>query len=411
MTNTEKAGLRSQIFSLSVIVAALGYFVDIYDLILFGIVRVASLKAIGVAPSEILNQGIYLLNMQMAGMLLGGFFWGAIGDKKGRLKILFGSIFLYSTANIANSYVSSLGGYAMWRFVAGIGLAGELGAGVTLVLESLPRGLRGYGTMIVATVGVLGAVLADLIAKTFDWRAAYLIGGCLGIVLLIMRIGVYESGMFKQIESSAIRKGNFFMLFANKLRFFKYVKSVLIGLPIWFCIGIMVILSPEFAKAMNVSGAISGGDAVTACYIGLAFGDFISGFLSQYLHSRKKVVLLFLSLASAAVAGYFMLTGVSSAIFYTFCGFIGFAVGYWAIFITVAAEQFGTNIRATVASTVPNIIRGSLIPITYVFQFARGYMGILNAGAVVGALCLMIAFYAYYHLEETFDKNLDYVED
>ncbi|MBF0592393.1 MAG: MFS transporter [Nitrospirae bacterium] len=406
----ERVSFSRDILSVPVIVAALGYFVDIYDLILFGIVRVQSLKAIGVQASEILNQGIFLFNMQMAGMLLGGFLWGILGDKKGRVKILFGSIFLYSVSNIANGFVDSIEGYALWRFVAGIGLAGELGAGVTLVLENLPRGARGYGTMIVATVGVSGAILANYIAKAFHWRMAYFIGGGLGMALLIMRIGVYESGMYKHIESSDISKGNFLILFNDKRRFFKYMKSILIGLPIWFCVGILIILSPEFARAMNVSGTVSAGEAVMYCYMGLVLGDFGSGFLSQYLRSRRKVVLLFLILSSVAIMGYFTLGGVSSALFYTFCGFIGFAVGYWAIFITIAAEQFGTNIRATVASTVPNFIRGMVIPITSAFQFARKYIGILNAGAVVGILCMMIAFYAYYRLEETFDKDLDYVE-
>ncbi|KJU87097.1 major facilitator transporter [Candidatus Magnetobacterium bavaricum] len=410
MKDLEGVRLSRGILSVPVIVAALGYFVDIYDLILFGIVRVQSLKAIGVQSADIMDTGIFLLDMQMAGMLLGGFLWGVLGDKKGRVKILFGSIIVYSVANIANGFVDSVGGYAFWRFVAGIGLAGELGAGVTLVLETLPRQLRGYGTMIVATVGVSGAILGNYIAKTFDWRVAYFIGGGLGMALLIMRIGVYESGMYKQIEASNISKGNILMLFNNKQRFFKYIKAILIGLPIWFCVGILIILSPEFARAMNVVGTVSAGDAVMSCYIGLVLGDLASGVLSQYLRSRKKVVLLFLGLSTIAVTGYFMLGGVSSQVFYTFCGFIGFAVGYWAVFITTAAEQFGTNIRATVASTVPNVVRGMVIPITAAFQFATQYTGILSAGALVGVLCLSIAFYANYHLEETFDKDLDYVE-
>ncbi|MBF0607679.1 MAG: MFS transporter [Candidatus Magnetobacterium sp. LHC-1] len=406
----QSGSFTSGIVSVPVVVAALGYFVDIYDLILFGIVRVQSLKAIGVQGADIMSTGIFLLNMQMAGMLLGGVLWGILGDKKGRVKILFGSIVVYSIANIANGFVESVEGYALWRFIAGIGLAGELGAGVTLVLETLPRQLRGYGTMIVATVGVSGAILGNYIAKTFDWRVAYFTGGALGMALLVMRLGVYESGMYKQIESSNISKGNFFFLFTDRRRFFKYVKAILIGLPIWFCVGILIILSPEFARAMNVTGVVSAGEAVMACYMGLVLGDFASGALSQFLRSRKKVVLLFLVLSTIAVGGYFMLDGVSVSVFYTFCGFIGFAVGYWAVFITTAAEQFGTNIRATVASTVPNFIRGMVIPITAVFQFAKHYMGILSAGAVVGGLCLFIAFYANYHIEETFDKDLDYVE-
>lgn len=407
----ERVSFSRDLLSIPVIVAALGYFVDIYDLILFSIVRVQSLKSIGLAGQDILDKGVFLLNMQMAGMLLGGILWGILGDKKGRVKILFGSIFLYSIANIANGFVDSIQSYAVWRFIAGIGLAGELGAGVTLVLENLPKHSRGYGTMIVATVGVSGAILANCIAKYFDWRIAYFIGGGLGMLLLIMRISVYESGMYKQIEEKDISRGNLFMLFTNKKRFFKYMNSILIGLPIWFCVGILITFSPEFAKTMNISGTINAGEAVMFCYIGLVFGDFISGFLSQYFQSRKKIVLMFLVLSSISIALYFMLHGASSSFFYLACGIIGFAVGYWAIFITIAAEQFGTNIRATVASTVPNFIRGTVIPITFLFQVTKKHFGILNAGAMVGALCMLIAFYALYRLEETFHKDLNYIEE
>lgn len=406
----EKIGFSKDVFSVPVIVAALGYFVDIYDLILFSIVRVQSLKSIGITGQEILDKGVFLLNMQMAGMLLGGILWGILGDKKGRVRILFGSIFLYSIANIANGFIDSIESYALWRFIAGIGLAGELGAGVTLVLESLPKHLRGYGTMIVASVGVSGAILANYIAKYFDWRVAYFIGGGLGMLLLIMRIGVYESGMYKQIEKKDVSKGNFFMLFNNKMRFFKYIRSILIGIPIWFCVGILITFSPEFAKAMNILGSINAGDAVMFCYIGLVFGDFMSGYLSQLFKSRKKVVLLFLVLCALSIISYFMLYGVSATLFYFVCGAIGFTVGYWAVFITISAEQFGTNIRATVASTVPNFIRGTVIPITFLFQLLRKNLGILNAGALVGALCIIIALYSLYHLEETFHKDLNYIE-
>ena len=287
----------------------------------------------------------------------------------------------------------------------------SLEQGVTLVLENLPKHSRGYGTMIVATVGVSGAILANYIAKHFDWRIAYFIGGGLGMLLLIMRISVYESGMYKQIEERDISRGNLFMLFTNRRRFFKYMNSILIGLPIWFCVGMLITFSPEFAKTMNISGAINAGEAVMFCYIGLVFGDFISGVLSQYFQSRKKIVLMFLILSSISIALYFMLRGASSSLFYSACGIIGFAVGYWAIFITIAAEQFGTNIRATVASTVPNFIRGTVIPITFLFQITKKYFGILNAGAMVGILCMLIAFCALYRLEETFHKDLNYIEE
>jgi putative MFS transporter len=399
------------VISVPVIVAALGYFVDIYDLILFSIVRVQSLRAIGLDGQELLDKGVFLLNMQMAGMLTGGIIWGILGDKKGRVKILFGSIFLYSVANAANGFVTSVGSYAFWRFIAGIGLAGELGAGVTLVLEKLPSNVRGYGTMVVATVGVTGAILANFVAKHFDWRAAYFIGGGLGLLLLFLRISVYESHMFRSMEEQGISRGDFVSLFTNKDRFFKYLHSILIGLPIWYCVGILITFSPEFAKALSVSGPVSAGESVMFCYLGLVFGDFGSGFLSQYFKSRKKIVLLFLLLSAFVVAVYFRLNNVAPSRFYLWCFAMGFSVGYWAVFVTIAAEQFGTNLRATVASTVPNFIRGTVIPITFLFKIAKDHLGILTAGAVVGMVCLLIAFNSLYRLEETFHKDLDFVEE
>ncbi len=405
------AGVLKGILTIPVIVASLGYFVDIYDLILFSIVRVSSLKSLGLQGQELLDQGVFLLNMQMGGMLLGGILWGILGDKKGRVKILFGSIFLYSVANIANGYVNTIGTYAVWRFIAGIGLAGELGAGVTLVLENLPKDTRGYGTMVVATVGVTGAILANLIAKHFEWRMAYFMGGGLGLLLLIMRIGVFESGMYREIADRSISKGDFFSLFTRRAHFLKYMKSILIGLPIWFAVGILITFSPEFGKALAVTGPVNAGEAVMFCYLGLVFGDFASGFLSQYFGSRKKVVSLFQVLTVIAITVYFMLRRVSPALFYAQCMAIGLAVGYWAIFITIAAEQFGTNLRATVASTVPNFIRGMVIPITFSFQFAKERLGIIQGAAAVGVICLAISFYALYHLEETFHKDLNYIEE
>jgi putative MFS transporter len=416
MEKTEAVAVSSgvalrDLLTIPVIVASLGYFVDIYDLILFSIVRIPSLRAIGLQGKELLDQGVFLLNMQMGGMLIGGILWGILGDRKGRLKILFGSIFIYSAANIANGFVGSVAGYAAWRFVAGVGLAGELGAGITLVLENLPRSSRGYGTMIVASVGVTGAILANFVANHFDWRAAYFIGGGLGLLLLLMRIGAFESGMYKEIERMEVSKGDFISLFTQRRRFFKYLKSILIGLPIWFAVGILITFSPEFARSLGVTGQINAGEAVMSCYLGLVFGDFVSGFLSQYFGSRKRIVLLFQFLTLAAVGAYFMRRGVSPALFYLHCGIIGFAVGYWAIFVTIAAEQFGTNLRATVASTVPNFIRGTVIPITFAFQFLRGRVGIVHSAAIVGAVCLAISFCALNGLEETFDKDLDYIEE
>ena len=404
-------GVWRQVFCLPVIVAALGYFVDIYDLVLFSIVRVPSLKGIGLSGQELIDKGVFLLNMQMAGMLLGGILWGILGDRKGRLKIMFGSIAIYSLANLGNGLVTSVEAYATLRFLAGVGLAGELGAGITLVSEVLHRSIRGYGTMIVAAVGVSGAILANFVAKGFDWRSAFFIGGGLGLLLLLLRVTVAESGMFKGMEENRVSRGNFLALFTSRDRFGRFAHSILIGLPSWFVVGVLITFSPEFAKTLAVQGVVSAGNAVMYCYLGLVAGDLASGLLSQLLKSRKKVVLVFLLLTVAAVGAFFSARGVSAGVFYGICGLLGFGIGYWAIFVTVAAEQFGTNLRATVATSVPNFVRGMTIPITMLFQAARKVLGIETGALAVGVLCLVIALISLMRLEETFHKDLDYFEE
>lgn len=403
----------STIFNVAVLVASLGYFVDIYDLLLFTIVRVPSLKDLGVSQNEIdSGVGMLLINVQMLGLLAGGIFWGIIGDKKGRLKVLFGSILLYSVANIANGFVTSTNGYLFWRFVAGLGLAGELGAGITLVAEILPKEKRGWGTMIVATVGVSGAVAANLIAKLVpDWRYCYFIGGGLGLLLLFLRISVAESHMFNQTaDKGTAGRGEFLALFNNKDRFFRYLKCVLLGTPTWFVVGILVAFSNKFAIEMGVKSPINPGDAVAFCYAGLVLGDFTSGFLSQILKSRRKVMMIFLLLTALCVAVYLNLYGAEKWFFYTVCTILGFSVGFWAIFVTIAAESFGTNLRATVAITVPNFARGMLPLITMLFSGLQHYLSYLQSGAVVGVICIVVAIIASYTVEETFGKDLNYVE-
>ncbi len=406
------AGLIQAIFSLPVIVAALGYFVDIYDLVLFSIVRVPSLKALGLSGKDLVDQGVFLLNMQMVGMLLGGILWGVLGDRKGRIKIMFASIFLYSMANFANGFVDSINAYATLRFIAGVGLAGELGAGITLVSEVLHKSVRGYGTMIVASVGVSGAILANFVAKHFDWRNAFIIGGILGLCLLALRFGVVESGMFSTMKvQNQVSKGNFLSLFTNRDRFGRFLHSILIGLPSWFVVGVLITFSPEFAKLMGVVGTVSAGNAVMYCYLGLVAGDLASGILSQLLQSRKKVVLLFLIITMVAVAVYFMAGNVSAEAFYGICGLLGFGIGYWAIFVTIAAEQFGTNLRATVATSVPNFVRGMTVPITMLFLYFRNHFGLQQGAIIVGCLTMAIALFSLWRLEETFHKDLDYFEE
>lgn len=399
-----------KLLSIPVIVAALGYFVDIYDLLLFSIVRVPSLKALQVPSTLLLEKGIYLINVQMAGMLLGGVLWGIIGDKKGRLTVLFGSILLYSIANIANGFATTVDQYALLRFIAGVGLAGELGAGITLVAEILPKEIRGYGTSIVASVGVLGAVVAYLVADTFDWKMAYIIGGALGLALLVLRFNVFESGMFSQVKEKKVSKGNFLSLFISGKKLIKYLRCILIGLPIWFVIGILLTFSPEFGKALGIAVPIQAGKAVMYGYIGLSLGDLGSGLLSQYFRSRKKVVMIFLLLTSVFIALFLLQGSKSATVFYGLCLFLGFSIGFWALFVTISAEQFGTNLRATVATTVPNFVRGSVNISTPLFLLGKTYWGVLPAAGVVAGLTIILAIIALWGMDETFHKDLDYLE-
>lgn len=396
---------------LTIIVAALGYFVDIYDLLLFSIVRYPSLKDLGIPESEILEKGVLLINSQMAGLLLGGIIWGVLGDKKGRLSVLFGSIFLYSTANIANAFITSIEAYTVLRFIAGVGLAGELGAGVTLVSELMPKETRSYGTTLIATVGILGAVVAALVGDYLTWKVSYIVGGVMGFALLALRIGIYESSLFTQMKATSSHAGHFLLLFKSRKNLLKYTRIILIGVPIWFTIGILITFSPEFGSAFSMSEIPSAGMAVMYSYIGLAIGDFSSGLLSQYLQSRKKVFALFLCLLTVSIASYFIFARHSLFYYYSICLLIGFSGGYWAIFITSAAEQFGTNIRATVATTAPNFVRGAVIPITIAFKSISAESGIITGAIAVGSITLLLAFTALFGLEESFKKDLNYLEE
>ncbi len=400
------------LFTIPVIVAALGYFVDIYDLLLFSIVRRPSLLSLGIPEANLLSEGEFLLQVQMTGLLVGGIIWGILGDKKGRLSVLFGSILLYSLSNIANGLVVNVNQYAMLRFIAGIGLAGELGAGITLVSESLPTRLRGYGTTLVATVGLLGAVVANFVVSKSgeNWRLAFFIGGGLGLLLLIARISVFESGIFLKVKEQHVQRGNFFMLFTKKERLLRFLGCIFIGTPIWYVIGILIFAAPEFARALNVSGKISSGDAVMWSYIGLAVGDLSSGLLSQLLKSRKKVVVLYILLTIIFVLVYLFSNSISSNWFYFNCFLLGVGTGYWALFVTIAAEQFGTNLRSTVATTVPNFIRGTVAPLTMLFKFMRAETSVIEGALWVGLLTFVIALIAVRMVDETFSRDMNFVE-
>jgi MFS family permease len=399
------------LYSVPVVVAALGYFVDIYDLLLFSIVRITSLRSLGVAEEDLMSTGEFLIQSQMFGLLVGGIIWGIMGDKRGRLSVLFGSILLYSLANIGNGFVTTVNQYALLRFIAGIGLAGELGAGITLVSEVLSKELRGYGTTIVASVGLMGAVLANIVARQFDWQMAYFIGGGLGLLLLIARVSIFESGMYEKVKTESIKRGNFFQLFTSRDRLQRFASCIFIGLPIWFVIGILISFSPEFAKALGVSGTIVAGDAVMFSYIGLAVGDLSSGLISQWLKSRKKVVLLYILITFIFILLYLFNPSDSAMVFYLVCFGLGVGTGYWALFVTIAAEQFGTNLRATVATSVPNFIRGTVVPLVAIFSLLRPVLGITWGAFVVGSFTIFIALIALKYLNETFARDLNFLEE
>jgi putative MFS transporter len=397
---------------ITIAVAALGYFVDIYDLILFSIVRLSSLRSLGLSEEQVLHQGLFILNMQMLGMLVGGVLWGVLGDKKGRQKVLFGSILLYSVANFANAYVETVSSYAIIRFIAGIGLAGELGAGITLVAECMPKTKRGYGTSLVAAFGVLGAVAAYALAQVVDWRTCFQIGGIMGLCLLALRVGVLESSLYhKTAQQVAVKRGQFLSLFTSKHLFTKYIQCIGIGIPSWFLIGILITFSNEFAKALGIQGTIDPARAVVLCYIGLSIGDVLSGLVSQWLQSRKKTLYLFYTALGLGFVLYFTAHGAPAAYFYALSFYLGVAGGFWAIFVTMGAEQFGTNLRATVATTVPNFVRGALPLITLCFTTLQAPLGFLGSGAATGALCLAIAFWSAIKIQETFHQDLDYFHD
>jgi MFS family permease len=409
---------KMKVFSLAVIVAALGYFVDIYDLLLFTIVRKPSLESLGVDLANakmVIAASTKVINWQMWGMLIGGIIWGIMGDRKGRLSVLFGSIILYSVANFLTGYVQNVEQYAIARFVAGVGLAGELGAGITLVSELLPKGKRGIGTSMVAGIGLFGAVAAYFTHEiTADWRLCYKIGGGLGVMLLILRVSVSESGMFKHVQQQAhIVKGDFLMFFRNATRFRKYMLSILIGLPTWFVIGVLVNLSDQFAKHFYEGNKIDSGRAIMYAYAAIAVGDILIGLISQYFKSRKKALYLFYFFT--IISGIYFFSGSikNDATMYFACTALGFSTGFWAIFVTMGAEQFGTNLRATAATTIPNMVRGSLplINLMFVnwFQKANNW-DLIKSAVYTGIIVMAISLIAAYFTEETFHKDLNYVE-
>jgi len=400
------------VFNIAVLVAALGYFVDIYDLLLFAIVRIESLRSLGLTPGQITTEGESILVWQMAGLMIGGVIAGIIADKKGRLSVLFGSILFYSLANIANGMVETVGQYKIIRFLAGLGLAGELGVGITLVSELISKEKRGIATSLVAGIGLTGAVVAFIMKNNFDWRTCYYIGGGLGILLLILRVSVFESGMFRDVRKMDVQRGNFFMLLNNTDRLKRYISSILIGLPTWYVIGVLVAFSSEFGKIMGIKDPIDPGKAIMYAYAAISVGDILIGFVSQWFRSRKKALYLFIAITCLFMILFFTVQKNGTAErMYWICAGLGFGTGFWAIFVTMGAEQFGTNLRATAATTIPNMVRGMLavfiIPVVTLFRNMTDYF----TGAWIAAIVIMIiTVIALIYTKETFGKDLNYIE-
>jgi MFS transporter, putative metabolite:H+ symporter len=405
--------LSGRYFNIIVIVAALGYFVDIYDLILFGIVKNTSLTDLGISGKDALfSTGNFLLNMQMAGMLAGGIVWGIMGDKRGRLSTLFFTIMLYSAANIANGFVQTIPQYAALRFISGFGLAGELGVGITLVSEVMSKESRGMGASIVSGVGIAGSALAFMIAEKFQWRMAYWTGGGLGLLLLFLRLAVYESGMYEKTKSENVSRGNFIGLFTNAQKFRKFIFCILLALPTWYTVSVLAINAPSFAQdALKINGVVKGSTSVMVHYIGASIGSFLFGYLSMKLASRKKTIIAAISLIAVLTAVYFSLSGASSTIFYTILLLLGIPMGgLWAVFVTAVSEQFGTNLRATVTTTAPNFVRGATILITLMLSALTPITGLLKSGVIVGIIFIGVALFSAFMTEETYGKDLDYID-
>jgi MFS family permease len=401
------------VLSLTVIVGALGFFVDVYDLLLFSIVRKPSLKSLGLSPKEILDQGELIISIQMIGLVVGGIIWGVIGDKKGRLSVLFGSILIYSLANIANGMVTTVSQYTIMRFIAGIGLAGELGASITLVSEMLPKEKRGIAASIIATVGVFGAVAAFFVYKFFgNWRTCFYIGGGMGLLLLLLRVSIFESGLYDEVKNQNVERGNLLMIINNKSRLFRYMKGVFIGLPVWYVIGILITFSDEFGKRFGISN-IDPGQAIMYQYIAIGVGDMTAGMLSNYLKSRKKALFTFYGICSFFIILFFMQSGGSATTMYILIACLGFGSGISVLYITMSAEQFGTNLRATTAISIPNVVRGFLPLMILLFKAIRSLTNdnyVLSA-EIVGAIVMLVAVIAAYHTKESFGNDMNFIEE
>jgi MFS transporter, putative metabolite:H+ symporter len=401
----------TSLFQLAVLVSAMGFFVDVFDLLLFGIIRKPSLAALGLPPKQVLTTGELIISVQMVGLVVGGVVWGILGDKKGRLRVLFGSILIYSLATMLNGLVASIPPYLLLRFIAGVGLAGELGAGITLVSEILPKQKRGMASALIASFGILGAITAVGLSRIFGWRELFYMGGFLGLILLVLRLSVQESSLYTDMKGAEVESGNFLMFFTNRRRFMRYLKCILIGLPTWYIIGVIITFSDQFGAAFGIPD-IDPGVSIMFFYLALAFGDLSVGLVSQALRSRKKALFIFYGLTMVFGLLFFLQHNGTKLGFYLLCSGLGFGAGFNVVYITMSAEQFGTNLRASSAISVPNMVRGMLPLIILLFKFMRQILGnYVRGGWVTGVILMIVAIVAAWKTQETFGKDLDFMEN
>lgn len=398
-----------RILNAVVVTAALGTLVDILDLTLFQSVRVASLKDLGVSPDALFRTGIMLLNIQLAGLLIGGLLWGVIADRRGRRSVLFASILMYSLTTLACAWVSSVPMYAALRFIGGIGLAGEMGAGVTLIVEVMGRENRGYGTTICAAAGVSGAIGGGMLATHLPWRTAYIIGGLLGLGLFLLRATTSESSMFARSRAESRGRGGL-AIFRQWKTAKRFLLSLAIGLPIFFVLLIIAPFAPEIGAALAPGHAVTAAVGTGAVAVGLTLGDVFSGLLSQKLRSRKRPIAINLGLLSVLLLIFFFVPIPGDKPFSLLIVALGVAAGYFVLFLTNAAEQFGTNLRGTAAISAPNIMRAMVIPMTILMKGLSPSVGLRGALVIISGVSIAIALLALRALPETFGRDLDFDE-
>lgn len=400
--------LTTRVLNATVIVTALGYFIDLFDYYVFLVTRQKVLTDFGFSGSQLMETGLYMVNLQFAGLLVGGVIFGVLGDKIGRKQSLLGSILLYSIATLASGMTHNIDVFAALRFIAGIGIAGEVGVGVTMVSETMDKNRRGLGVTAFIGVGLLGVVAAALMSELLHWRTCYIIGGLAGLLLLVTRIWVMEPQMFTDLNKS-VKRGSFRVLFASPDGVRRYVLCILLAVPVFFGVSIIATLSPELSIALGASPPASVSTTMIIAYTMMVIGEIVIGLLSQRLKSRKKVIALFLVLMAITLGVGFHNGALDATGYYILAGVVGFFMGYWVNFIALSAEQFGTNVRSLAANTIPNFTRGTTIAINMAFLALKDD-GVVYAASIVGFTVIVIALLALWKLPETFGKDLDYTE-